>query len=135
MSSTQQQNTQKQAFWFLIVGALAALVHFIVLICCVQLFAILPVWANVIAFFIAFIVSFTGHFSLTFNNPNTQQSWLKSLPKWFASSIAGFALNQTLFMLGLYWLGNNWYALIWFIVTGLVTVMTFALGKLWAFKH
>lgn len=129
------QTIKKQAFWFLMVGATAALVHFLVLVSCVQLVNIAPSLANVIAFLVAFAVSFIGHFSLTFHHPDSQKSWVKSLPKWFTSSVAGFALNQTLFVLGLHWLGDDYYVLIWFVVTGMVTMMTFALGKLWAFKH
>ncbi len=127
---------KQQAVWFLIVGATAALVHFLLLVVCVQLAHITPIWGNVIAFLFAFIVSFAGHFHLTFSNKDSsaKNDWLTSLPKWFASSVGGFLLNQGLFVLGIHWLGDKWYALIWFVVTAIVTVITFALGKLWAFK-
>lgn len=144
-------STSQQALWFLIVGASAALVHFLVLVSIVSLTAITPTWANVMAFLLAFIVSFFGHFYLTFrqsppshtqNNHNKEQttrafSWRRSLPtliKWFASSAVGFAANQSLFVLGLSWFGERYYILIWIVVTGIITVMTFSLGKLWAFK-
>jgi hypothetical protein len=42
--------------------------------------------------------------------------------------------NQGLFVLGLSWFGEGYYMLIWLVVTGVITVMTFTLGKLWAFK-
>ena len=64
-------------------------------------------------------------------------SWRHSLPillKWFASSLLGFIANQSLFVLGLSWFGERYYIIIWLVVTGVITVMTFALGKLWAFK-
>lgn len=144
-------STSQQALWFLVVGASAALVHFLVLVSIVSLTTITPTWANVMAFLLAFIVSFFGHFYLTFrqpsssdtqNNPNNKQttrafSWRNSLPtllKWFASSAVGFAANQSLFVLGLNWFGERYYILIWIVVTGIITVMTFSLGKLWAFK-
>lgn len=144
-------STSQQALWFLIVGASAALVHFLVLVSIVSFTAISPTWANVMAFLIAFIVSFFGHFYLTFrqpvptyeqNNQNVKQnfhafSWRRSLPtlmKWFASSAVGFAANQSLFVLGLSWFGEHYYIPIWIVVTGIITVMTFSLGKLWAFK-
>lgn len=96
-------------------------------------------------------MSFLGHFYLTFRQPkpsfehnkhndnqNTQSASLRnSLPvlaKWFASSAAGFIANQSLFVLGLNWFGERYYILIWLLVTGIITVMTFSLGKLWAFK-
>ena len=155
-------SSSQQALWFLIVGASAALVHFLVLISIVNFTTMSPAWANVFAFLVAFVVSFTGHFYLTFrqkivpiidnnypqNTANTYHatkrdtlnasmpstSMLSTLIKWFASSAAGFMANQGLFVLGLDWFGERYYMLIWLVVTGVITVMTFALGKLWAFK-
>jgi len=141
----------KQALWFLIVGASAALVHFLVLVSIVSFTAITPSWANVMAFFLAFIVSFLGHFYLTFRQTkpsvgyrsyyneksDSSVSWCNSLPaliKWFTSSAVGFAANQSLFVLGLNWFGEHYYIMIWILITGMITVMTFSLGKLWAFK-
>lgn len=186
-----------QALWFLIVGAAAAGVHFVALIALVSLFKITPALANVGAFFIAFSVSFLGHFHLTFkptvslldsqtnngnntiskgayclypnilrrapcgtinnNNqrhhlsdctfllyqgviakpsfPTKKSSPLHALIKWFASSALGFLVNQALFVALLYCFGTRYYPLIWLVVTGIITVMTFTLGKLWAFNH
>ncbi|MFC6204513.1 GtrA family protein [Psychrobacter urativorans] len=154
------QSASQQALWFLAVGASAALVHFLILISVVNFTTVSPAWANVVAFLIAFIVSFFGHFYLTFSQSNsstdkhssnnddyiknrrtsvnkTPSSWRHSLPillKWFASSLLGFIANQSLFVLGLSWFGELYYIIIWLVVTGVITVMTFALGKLWAFK-
>ena len=137
-------SASRQALWFLLVGASAALVHFLILVGVVNSTSLSPAWANVVAFLIAFIVSFFGHFYLTFNQSSartrineTSSSWRRSLPilmKWFASSVLGFLANQSLFVLGLNWFGEHYYIVIWLIVTGVITVMTFALGKLWAFK-
>ncbi|TXD97913.1 GtrA family protein [Psychrobacter frigidicola] len=145
-------SASKQALLFLVVGASAALVHFLVLISIVGNTSISPAWANVFAFLVAFVVSFVGHFYLTFRQPisnitnnkptnttidpyhSTKKSTINTLIKWFASSAAGFIANQGLFVLGLNWFGERYYMLIWLIVTGVITVMTFALGKLWAFK-
>ena len=149
----------QQALWYLVVGASAALVHFLVLFSVVSLTTTTPAWANVCAFLIAFVISFLGHFYLTFRHSSlnkydttvlsqshkstTRQprihtskanNTLKAAAKWFVSSVAGFAANQSLFVLGLGWFGERYYLVIWLIVTGIITVMTFALGKLWAFK-
>ncbi|MCG3808474.1 GtrA family protein [Psychrobacter sp. Ps4] len=197
----------RQALWFLVVGALAAGVHFVVLVAIVSTTTVTPVWANVLAFLVAFVVSFLGHYHLTFkqnaqaidsavnNNNNTSASDantkdtlktavctedmkadhviscnnntpsrlhhsnsittdsrttpramrgthtptkpvspLYALLKWFASSALGFMANQALFVTGLHWLGAHYYMLVWLVVTGMITIMTFALGKLWAFK-
>lgn len=199
----------RQALWFLVVGALAAGVHFVVLVVIVSTTTTTPVWANVMAFLVAFVVSFLGHYHLTFtqkaqainsavnNDNNTSASEanntdtlnvavctddlkadhviscntnnntpslphhsdnittdshttpramrgthtptkpvspLHALLKWFASSALGFMANQALFVTGLHWLGAHYYMLVWLLVTGMITIMTFALGKLWAFK-
>lgn len=143
------QSASRQALWFLIVGASAAGVHFLVLVSVVSFTATSPAWANVIAFLLAFIISFLGHFYLTFDKTSTiastntssststlykKSSTLHTLIKWFASSVVGFIANQGLFILGLNAFGERYYILIWLVVTGVITVMTFALGKLWAFK-
>ena len=138
----------RQAFWFTIVGATAALVHFVMLVLLVNVLSLSPAWANCGAFLVAFLVSFSGHFYLTFQYsstsiseqsdsklPPSSASALQKLAKWFLSSVAGFLLNQGLFVLGLTWIGDRYYVIIWFVVTALVTVMTFLLGKLWAFKQ
>lgn len=123
-----------QLFKFIMMGSLAALVHFCVLYVAVAHFGIKPVWANVIAFFIAFIASFLGHLNVTFRSEAHEGKIASRLSKWLISSVAGFVLNQGLFMLGLAWLGDAYYLLIWFVVTGIVTISSFLLGKLWAFK-
>ena len=151
-ASSSLKSSSKQALWFLIVGASAALVHFLMLVSIVNITATRPALANIFAFLIAFIISFIGHFYLTFRHPipdtivdyshqnnasvpyGTKTNTLQTLLKWFASSVAGFALNQGLFVLGISWLGERYYMLIWLVVTVIITVMTFALGKLWAFK-
>ncbi len=143
-----RNSTSFQALWFLAVGASAALVHFLVLISIVNFTTVTPAWANVGAFLIAFMVSFFGHFYLTFKQSNrsnennrhnnniksNRSKHLSTLVKWFGSSVIGFIANQSLFVLGLNWFGERYYVLIWLIVTGVITVMTFALGKFWAFK-
>ncbi len=136
MNKVISQPASKQALWFLLVGGCAAGVHFLVLLGVVSLTTITPIWANAIAFLVAFIVSFSGHFYLTFNQAglNKKNAMLPILAKWFASSAIGFAANQSLFVLGINWLGERYYLLVWFVITGIITVMTFVLGKLWAFK-
>lgn len=125
-----------QLFKFIIMGSLAALVHFSVLYLAVSWFNLAPVWGNVVAFMVAFLVSFLGHLTVTFKSqtPQSQSIVMARLLKWLFSSLAGFILNQALFMLGLSWIGDAYYLWIWLVVTAIVTVLSFLLGKLWAFK-
>lgn len=141
---TANTSASQQALWFLLVGACAALVHFLILVSIVSYTTITPTWANVCAFLIAFVVSFLGHFHLTFKQSNRSNKssqnnreinkHLSALGKWFSSSVIGFLANQSLFVLGLNWFGERYYILIWLLVTSIITVMTFVLGKFWAFK-
>lgn len=124
----------QQGIWFIFVGACAAATHFCSLFFLVQFQAIQPAWANVFAFLIAFIISFFGHFKLTFKTQIQQHNFAHSLFKWFASSILGFIINQSLFMLGLEIFGTTYYIVIWLVITVLVTLCTFVLAKFWAFK-
>ena len=147
-NTVETQSNSMQALWFLAVGASAALVHFLVLVSIVNFTTTTPAWANLGAFLLAFVVSFFGHFYLTFkqsdhsnknvqhknNNSNSKKRHLPALGKWFSSSAAGFIANQGLFVMGLRWFGEQYYIVIWLLVTGVITVMTFALGKFWAFK-
>ena len=129
------ETTRKQALFFAVVGACAALTHFTVLVLLVQWGGIAPFWANPLAFVCAFCVSFYGHLSWTFRAHTAQGHWLPSLWRWLLSSIGGFLLNQSLFAAGLSIFGQDNYRTIWFVVTLLVTLMTFALAKFWAFRH
>lgn len=128
--------TTGQLVKFIVMGSLAALVHLAVLYSAVTFFHLTPAWANAIAFIVAFVVSFIGHLNVTFKDNHLAQTAPVSsrLIKWFISAVSGFLLNQGLFVLGLAWLGESYYLLIWFIVTGIVTALSFLLGKLWAFK-
>lgn len=121
-----------QAAWFVLVGAVAAGVHFLALLFWVQVMLVTPAWANVWAFLLAFCASFGGHYRLTFRQQRSA-SWWPSLWRWFVSSVSGFALNQLLFVVGLHMWGQGFYVWIWLLVTLLVTLLTFVLGKFWAF--
>lgn len=128
-----ENNQQSRAVkgFFLLVGAAAALVHFLSLLCAVQCFGIPPAWGNVLAFGIAFCVSFSGHYVLTFRD--SSRTFSGSLWRWFFTSMAGFLLNQQMFVLGLGWFGRQYYPLVWLVVTVLVTIVTFLAGRFWAF--
>lgn len=124
----------RQGLFFLIIGSLNAVVHFLSLIFFVQILNIQPLIANILAFLVAFIFGFTAHFKITFQTVQNKGHWTESLRKWFMSSILGFLLNQGIFASGIYIFGQQYYIIIWIIATGLVTICTFILAKFWAFK-
>lgn len=140
--TSNHQHFITQSLRFILVGISAAFTHFISLILLVNVFQYPPLWANFFAFIIAFIISFLGHFFITFANwSHTSKShtpkyssFFHKLSKWLISSIATFSLNQLLFTLSLALFGNSHYIVIWLIITAVVTTISFILGKLWAFK-
>lgn len=128
----------KEAVWYILIGILAACTHFVGLYLGVKLFNFSAGISNVFGFFWAFWVSFTGHFFLTFATTClvgfTFTQFFVSLFRWLLTSIAGFLLNQGLFLTGLKLMGEEHYLFIWLVVTLIVTIFTFVLGKFWGFR-
>lgn len=121
-----------QLFRFLIIGSGAALTHFICLFLLVEYLEYQPAWANLLAFCCAFLVSFLGHFHITFSQIN-KQTWSDAIVRWFIISITAFIMNQFLFVLAIHYIGENRYIIIWLSITIIITLFTFILGKFWAF--
>lgn len=127
----------KQLVFFVLVGASAALTHFLGLLLAVQWLGIPAIWGNVFGFCCAFVVSFSGHLNLTFHQQQGKniKTIAGHLWRWLFTSLLTFVLNQLLFVIGIRYWSEQYYLLIWFIVTLIVTVMSFLLGKLWAFRQ
>ena len=115
---------------FGVVGVSAFLVHFGVVTLWLVPVGLPPLWANVFGFLMAFVVSYFGHRHLTFRA--THVVHLQALPRFFAVACLGFAVNETGYFVLLHY-ANLDYRIALFIVLVAVAVMTFALGKLWAF--
>ena len=119
-----------QTFKFMVVGALAALVHFLAVILLVEFFAFNPLIANFFAFLIAFCVSFTGQRLFTFANSN--KTIRQSVLPYFVISLTGFICNALLLSLAIYLLHIPYQpALI--LVLLIVAIGTFFTSKYWAF--
>lgn len=120
----------RTAFWFLVVGTLAAITHMAV-------FAgvspyLLPELANAAGFCVAFGVSFVGHRVLSFQDADTSLG--QSLRRFGATALAGFASNELVFMLLLRVLGMpNLWAL--FVALVFASAQTFVLSRFWAFRR
>lgn len=131
IGTQKKQYAAKEVAAFIAVGVTAAAVHFLTVWMLVRLTPLSPAWANVPAFWIAFSVSYSGHNTFTF--AGRSGSGQRSMLRWMAVSIGGFLLNQSLYVLALRWLPEIHYLVLLFIVTGMVTLATFFLGKYWAF--
>jgi len=120
-------------FWFVLVGASAALTHMAVFTLVLLLVpTLLPELANVAGFLVAFLVSFVGHRRLSFQDAGT--SLLQSFIRFAATAVAGFVTNEAVFIALFRVLElPTWLALIGGIVVS--AVQTFVLSRFWAFRR
>jgi len=123
-------NALKQALKFGIVGGLATLVHIMIGVTLIH-----SGWpallANVVAFLIAFLVSFSGHYGYSFAGQEMRLS--ASLTRFLIVAILGFCLN-TLLLLSLITLSDIAHTWALALSAGTVALISFLLSKLWAFN-
>jgi putative flippase GtrA len=119
-----------QPLRFVMVGGLAASVHFMVVLMLVEYFQTAPLAANGLAFCIAFCVSFTGQkrFTFTGSNKSAQQSFFPYL----LISITSFVCNELLLGIGIY-VFKFPYQITLFCVLIIVALGTYFSSKYWAF--
>ncbi len=117
--------------WFTIVGALAALTHFIVAVGFEYSALLTPSHANIAGFIAAFPLSYIGHRKFSFAKHTAKHS--EALPRFLSVAVLGFLANQTLVLNGL-----QYTKLPFWLVLGLVMVIiaisTYLLSHHWAFK-
>ncbi|MDD7805395.1 MAG: GtrA family protein [Endozoicomonas sp. (ex Botrylloides leachii)] len=117
---------------FILVGSLAACVHLAILHTLVSYFSLTPLSGNIIAFAIAFFISYTGQSLWTFGHK--QHKHTITLLRFLATQLfCSFALNQGLYALLLHFTGLN-YMMASFVVLITVPLVTYTLSKYWAFK-
>lgn len=118
------------SFWFLLVGAGAALTHGVVFTLTQS--RMWPELANALGFCIAFFVSFAGHRLLSFKDAATTVG--TSLARFAVTAIAGFASNEIVFVLLLR--GLHWPSLLALLVAMVFAAgQTFVLSRFWAFRR
>lgn len=122
----------RQVSWFVAVGCAAALTHWCVAIGCVKLTGAAPLLANFVGWLVAFVVSFAGHFHLTFRH--ALQSWHIAGLRFLAVSALGFAVNEAAYAWLLAATGMRYDILLALILIA-VAGMTFVLSRLWAFRR
>ncbi|MBA4503642.1 GtrA family protein [Marinobacterium marinum] len=120
----------REALCFIAVGVSALLTHWLVVILLVPLAGLHPLLANVVAFLVAFNVSYFGHRHLTF--AAGARSHRQTLPRFATVAASSFALNEAMYWALLTFTSLR-YDLAMLLVLGSVAVMTYILGKFWAF--
>lgn len=88
--------------------------------------------ANVVGWLVAYGVSFTGHYRLTFRHQ--QAPALRAAWRFFMVSALGFAINEASYALLLHWTTLRYDLLLALILIGMALI-TFVLGRYWAFRR
>lgn len=122
----------QQISLFVAVGCAAAATHWAVAVGCVEGFGLPPLAANLVGWLIAFVVSFSGHYRLTFRHSRTP--WTVAARRFFLISAIGFVINESAYALLLHITSLPYDVLLALILIGLAFA-TFAASRLWAFRH
>lgn len=114
---------------FCVIGVAATLTHFVVAVVMVELAGLPVLWANTVAFVTAFAVSYIGNHRWTFA---LDGGHVRFLPRFVATQVAGFGLNQAIVWLIAIRIGAD-YRLGLAAALVVVPVVTFVISRLWAF--
>jgi putative flippase GtrA len=115
---------------FAAVGTVAAAVHWAVAVLAVEQAGVAPAWANPCGWLVALLVSFTGHWRLTFRDRQVHP--LRSALRFVALSATAFAVNAAAYGLMLRW-GAVRYDVGLAIVLLLVAMLSYLASHHWAF--
>lgn len=121
---------KRELFWFGLIGVSAMLAHFLLVSVLLVPLGMRPLVANVVAYLLAFQVSYWGHRVKTFEAGHLPHS--QTLPRFFTVATLSFLLNEALYFLLLHFTTLD-YRIALLIVLFTVAVVTFVLSRLWVF--
>ncbi len=113
-------------------GCTAAATHWLVAVACIALLAIRPSLANFIGWTVAVVVSFLGHYFLTFRHQ--EKALLPAIRRFLVISASGFAINELAFVSLLQLTSIPYYWLLAMILVA-IAFLTFIFSRYWAFRH
>ena len=90
-----------------------------------------PLVANLAGWLVAFTVSFTGHYHLTFRYQKS--SLWPAATRFFVVSAIGFGINEASYAWLLHATAMRYDVLLFLVLVG-VAALTFVLSRLWAFR-
>jgi len=125
-------NVFHQVFRFVAVGCAAAATHWAVAVLCIAHAGLPPLVANVAGWLTAFVVSFAGHFRLTFRHADL--AWRQAARRFFVVSASGFAVNECAYAWLLHASGIR-YDLLLALILVAVAALTFIASRWWAFRR
>jgi len=115
---------------FVVVGSVAAAVHWCVVVALVAALGVAPLTANVVGWLVAFGVSFGGHRALTFGD--ARAPWRRAVARFFVVSAAAFAINQAAYALLLRHASLDYRVSLGLVLLA-VAALTFWASRRWAF--
>jgi putative flippase GtrA len=115
---------------FTLVGIAAACVHIGIVWGLITQLGTETLFANLVAFLSAFIVSFTGQYLWTFRS---KRNWQSALIRFFLISLLGFGVNN-LVLITMLDVGLTSDSLAAVLSACIIPVVTYLAGRFWAFK-
>ncbi|QVQ24818.1 GtrA family protein [Achromobacter deleyi] len=122
----------QQISLFVAVGCAASVTHWAVAVGCVEAFGTAPLAANLVGWLAAFVVSFSGHYRLTFRH--SPIPWTIAIRRFFLISATGFAINESAYA-GLLHATDIPYDTLLALILIALAFATFIASRLWAFRH
>ena len=113
------------------VGAVATLVHYVILIVLVRLEVFGPVAASAVGFGISALLNYSLNYRFTFRSRKAHSD---ALPKFSLVALSGLVLNTLIMGVLIYSFAWH-YLLSQFASTGIVLVWGFALNQAWSFRE
>ena len=114
---------------FSIIGALATLVHWSVVVFLYNTFSISPLIANFLGYLVAVIVSFYGHRTWVFLASDS----IKTRVKYVSISLSALALQQLLIYISIDRILLR-FEILMILIIGITAIYSFLLMERWAFK-
>lgn len=122
----------RQYYWFAVIGVAAMATHFLLVSLLLVPLGMAPLLANVLAYLLAFQISYWGHRRKTFEADHLAHS--QTLPRFFAVSCLSFLANEALYFALLHYTALD-YRIALIVVLIAVAAITFILSKTWAFQE
>lgn len=116
---------------FIAVGCAAALTHLAVVMALVTQLGLAPLAANIAGWMVAFVVSFAGHYRITFMAQHAPA--LRAFMRFFLVSAIGFTINEIAYAVLLRWTWLPYDAALALVLAG-IAMATYLASRHWAFK-
>ena len=127
---SRTHSTLRAITTFGVVGVLSTITHLIVGLSLTTQGLFKPFTANIIAFVLAFFVSYSGHKSYSFQSDLPH---CRAMPRFFSVACIGLVLNQFIVYSVVSVLERPYWQALVLIIT-LIPAIVYLAGRYWAFK-